>query len=93
MSFLMVKLQLSNRYQHEAKHFVNKNKTNLDAIKKTLRLFLQNPSHPSLKMEKLKGSLYWTIRISLSNRIFFIWIDKKTALLIDIGQHDKYRKF
>jgi len=44
-------------------------------------------------MEKLKGSLYWTIRISLSNRIFFIWIDKKTALLIDIGPHDKYRKF
>lgn len=89
----MIKLQLSNRYQHESKYFTKNNKRNLDAVKKTLRLFMQNPSHPSLKMEKLKGSIYWTIRISLSNRIFFIWIDQKTALLVDIGHHDKYRKF
>lgn len=54
---------------------------------------MNNPNHPSLNLEKLKGSDYWTIRIDKGNRIFFKWIDKTEALFIDIGKHDKYRKY
>lgn len=71
-------------------------KNNLDLLNKTIKtitLFVKNPKHPSLKLEKLKGSSSWTIRIDKGNRIFLTWIDKTTALFIDIGSHDKYRKY
>lgn len=60
---------------------------------KAISLFVLNPKHTSLNFEKLKGSEVWTIRIDKSNRIFFYWIDDFTALFIDIGKHDKYRKY
>ncbi|MEK7573815.1 MAG: plasmid stabilization protein [Patescibacteria group bacterium] len=60
---------------------------------KTLSILAKNPKHPSLKLEKLKGSRVWTIRIDKGNRIFLFWVDLRTALLIDIGKHDKYRKY
>jgi len=56
-------------------------------------MFISNPAHPGLKLEKLRGTKIWTIRIDKGNRIFLTWIDKSTALFIDIGQHDKYRKY
>ncbi len=71
-------------------------KNNLDLLNKTIKavsLFVKNPKHPSLNLEKLKGSSFWTIRIDRGNRIFFSWINKTTALFIDIGKHDKYRKY
>ena len=71
-------------------------KNNLEALDKTIKaisLFVKNPKHPSLNLEKLKGSQFWTIRIDKGNRIFFIWKDKETALFIDIGKHDKYRRY
>jgi len=88
-----MQIKLSERYYRALKKFVKNNKTNADNIKKALKLFKENPKHPSLKLEKLKGSRVWTIRIDKGNRIFLFWIDKSTALLIDIGKHDKYRRY
>ena len=71
-------------------------KSNPGLLNKTIKavsLFVRNPKHPGLKLEKLKGSSFWTIRIDRGNRIFLSWIDKKSALLIDIGKHDKYRRY
>ena len=71
-------------------------KNNLDLLNKTIKavsLFVKNPKHPSLNLEKLKGSTVWTIRIDKGNRIFCKWIDESTAIFIDIGEHDKYRKY
>ena len=89
----MITIQYSPKYLSARKRFL---KNNFDLLNKTLKaisLFISNPIHPSLNLEKLKGSKIWTIRIDRGNRIFFSWIDKKTALFIDIGPHDKYRKY
>lgn len=86
-------IKLSTGYLRALKAFVKGNKNNLEATKKAIRIFKVNLNHPSLNLEKLKGSRVWTIRIDKGNRIFFYWIDKSTALFIDIGKHDKYRKY
>ena len=89
----MINIQYSSRYLSSRKKFLS---NNLDLLNKTIKaisLFVKNPRHPSLNLEKLKGSYIWTIRIDKGNRIFFSWIDKTTALFLDIGKHDKYRRY
>lgn len=89
----MIIILKTSRYERERNKFVKKNAKRANALIKTLHYFAYNPTHPSLNLEKLGGSEIWTIRIDKSNRIFLSWIDKKTAILIDIGKHDKYRKY
>ena len=88
-----MQIKLSASYYRALKSFVKNNKRNAENIKKALKLLRESPHHPSLNLEKLKGSQIWTIRIDKGNRIFFFHVDSKIALLIDIGKHDKYRKY
>jgi mRNA-degrading endonuclease RelE of RelBE toxin-antitoxin system len=83
----------SSQYNRQLAKFVKGSKNNAESVKKATKFFVQNPRHPGLNTEKLKGSETWTIRIDKGNRIFFVWIDKTTVLFIDIGEHDKYRKY
>jgi mRNA-degrading endonuclease RelE of RelBE toxin-antitoxin system len=89
----MVQLQYSPKYLSSRKKFLKNNPNLLVKTTKAISLFVKNPEHPGLNLEKLKGSEYWTIRIDKGNRIFFYWINESTVILIDIGKHDKYRKY
>lgn len=84
---------LSASYFRALKKFVKNNRRNAESIKKSEKLFKENPRHPSLHLEKLVGTKVYSIRIDKGNRIFFYWIDKFTTLFIDIGKHDKYRRY
>lgn len=86
-------IRLSANYVRSLKKFVKDSGNNSEKAKKAITLFRNNPQYPSLKIEKLKGSRVWTIRIDKGNRIFFYWVDEETALFIDIGKHDKYRRY
>lgn len=86
-------IRLTKGYFRALERFVKNNPIHVQNIKKALNLFQKNPKYPGLNLEKLKGSQYWTIRIDKGNRIFFTWIDKTTVLFIDIGKHDKYKKY
>lgn len=87
----MITIHRTSKYERERNKFIKNNLKNANALVKTLNKFSHNPAHPSLKLEKLDGTKVWTIRIDRGSRIFFSWIDKTTALFIDIGKHDKYR--
>ena len=89
----MINILNSPRYERERDKFVKNNPENANALIKTLDKFSNNPSYPSLNLEKLGGTKIWTIRINKGNRIFFSWINESTALFIDIGKHDKYRRY
>ena len=89
----MMVLQFSKKYQTELEKYIKGNRKKFDVVKKTLYLFVLNQSHPSLHVEKLKGSTCWTMRLNSGDRIFFLWINKTTVLFVDIGPHDKYRKY
>lgn len=89
----MINIQYSSNYLSSRAKFLKNNSGLLNKTIKAISLFVKNPKHPSLKLEKLKGSPVWTIRIDKGNRFFFTWIDKSTTLFIDIGKHDKYRRY
>lgn len=90
---MLLHIQIENKFDRARKKFTKNNPQNAQSLKKTLVLFRNNPKHPGLNLEKLKGNNIWTIRIDKGNRIFFIWIDKNTVLFLDIGEHDKYRRY
>ena len=86
-------IEYSPRYLFARKKFLRNSPQLLKKVIKTIRKFKKNPNHPSLNLEKLGVSKVWTLRIDKSNRIFFMWGNKLTAIFIDIGSHDKYRKY
>lgn len=89
----MTRIEYSPRYLVSRKKFLKNNSKLIKSTIKAISLFVTNPEHTSLNLEKLKGTKIWTIRIDKGNRIFFYWIADSTALFIDIGKHDKYRKY
>lgn len=94
MSSLKIKLEYSQYFLSERKKYIKNNRDRFEDYKKAVTLFLLNPVHPGLKIEKLTNARgVYTIRLNKSDRIFFIWKEENTALFIDIGKHDKYRKY
>ncbi|EKD85309.1 MAG: hypothetical protein ACD_38C00047G0018 [uncultured bacterium] len=89
----MIATSYSPKYLTERKKFLKNNTKLADKTIKTIFLFVKNPQHPSLNLEKLKGTKIWTLRVDQGNRIFFYWIEDSKALFIDIGKHDKYREY
>lgn len=89
----MITISYSPSYLAARKKFLKNNRKLTDKAIKAISLFVKNPQHPSLNLEKLRGTKIWTVRIDQGNRIFFYWIKESEALFIDIGKHDKYRKY
>lgn len=94
MPFLKIKLEYSKYFISKRKKYVKNNRQRFDDYKKAVTLFVTNPNHPSLHLEKLQNTRgVYTIRLSKGDRIFFVWKEENTALFIDIGKHDKYRRY
>jgi addiction module RelE/StbE family toxin len=62
-------------------------------IQKQLKIFKENPKHPSLHTHKLKGNLSNTWSISTEGNVRFIYtiVDNK-AIFFKIGSHDEVYK-
>lgn len=86
----MYKIYKAARFIEAYKKFVKKNPQRAEALIKSLKRFRENPNHPGLHVEKLKAIKYWSMRVDLSNRIFFIK-NKNDIILTDLGPHDKYK--
>ena len=72
------------------------NKLELDLQKEVLekiQLFKKTENHKSLKTHKLHGRLRgrYGFSVNYKYRIIFEYIDKKTAVLLTIGDHDIYK--
>lgn len=94
MSFPKIKLEYFQHFLRERKKYLKNNPGRFAEYKKAISLFLLNPAHPSLNLEKLTNTKeVYTIRLNRSDRVFFVWKEATTALFIDIGKHDKYRKY
>lgn len=88
----MVQIKLTKSFNKLHLKYTKHNKSKTLAVEKALTLFVNNPSHPSLNVEKLTHTNTWSMRLNRSDRIFFTWINNETALLLEIGPHDMYRK-
>lgn len=60
---------------------------------KTIKIFRNDPFHPSLRLHKLSGKFadYWSISVDMKYRIIFR-MKNGTAILFTIGTHAIYGK-
>ena len=56
-------------------------------IAKQLELLRTNVNHPSLRLHKLSGGLFWSISIDKSVRILII-LEKEWIYVYHIGKHE-----
>ncbi len=62
-----------------------------DKADEKLKLFVESPKHPSLRVKKMQGFNIWEARISKGYRFTFE-IQEEFCLLRRIGGHDILRK-
>lgn len=63
-----------------------------DEAREKIDLFKISSNHKQLRVHALKGSLaeYMSFSVNYRYRIVFTFIDKKTVVLLAIGDHDIY---
>ncbi len=89
----MPSIRLTPRFESARIKFVRRNKKLSQHVQDVLICFAKNPQHPSLHLEKLAGTPYWSVRIDQGNRLFFVWSDTgDTAIFFLVGPHDMYKR-
>jgi addiction module RelE/StbE family toxin len=86
----MIKLVWNKRFEKSLKRYIKKNPGKESIIVEKLLLFSDEPFAPILRNHKLSGKLknLRAIVIESDCRVVFKYIDKKTAMLINIGSHE-----
>lgn len=71
--------------QHCKLDFIVKRK-----LQKQESLFLKNPFHPSLHVEKLepRQRAIWSFRVDKKYRVLFRFLEENHVVLLTIGPHD-----
>ncbi len=77
------------RTSHFKRCFKKLSSENQNRVDAAIRMFAENPYHPSLQTSKLspKSKGMWYIRASRSLRITFTW-DEENVMLRTVGTHD-----
>lgn len=88
----MKKIAFGPDFQKKLKKLVRQDNTLSKRIQKQLRLFEQNPRHPSLRLHKLKGNLQNTWSLSVDRGFRLLFIEDENYYFFDMGEHkDIYR--
>lgn len=88
----MYNIVFTESYFKRAQKFFKKHPEVLPQYEKTLKLLELNPTHPSLRLHKLKGRLseLFSVSINITYRITIILIKKDNKIIpVDIGKHDE----
>ena len=63
-----------------------------EATYEKLVLYRDNPSHPSLRIKRMRGTdRFWEMSVTMNHRVTFE-VDENRVLLRRIGTHDVLRK-
>ena len=88
----MYNIVFTESYIKRAKKFFKKHPEVLPQYEKTLKLLELNPTHPTLRLHKLKGRLseLFSVSINITYRITIIFLIEDNRIVpVDIGKHDK----
>ncbi|WP_276880765.1 type II toxin-antitoxin system YafQ family toxin [Anaerococcus tetradius] len=76
------------------KHYKKLSDTEKIQMKKKLKFFVENPTHPSLRTKKIQGTDgIWESSVNMDIRIIWFYENNKLIFLLDIGHHDILDKF
>lgn len=79
-------------YNKRARKFFKKHPELQSQYQKTLELLELDPTHPSLRLHRLKGRLsdLYSVSINISYRITIEFvIEGEAILLVSVGKHDQ----
>lgn len=82
-----MELRFTTSFETEYKKIIKGNDPLKRKIKKQLELLHANVNHPSLRLHKLAGGLYWSVSIDKSVRVLII-IEKDWIAIYHIGKHE-----
>ena len=88
----MFSIVFTESYIKRAKKFFKKHPEVLPQYEKTLKLLELNPTHPSLRLHKLKRRLseLFSVSINITYRITIIFLIENNRIVpVDIGKHDE----
>jgi len=85
-----MRIFLSQNFLKKYKKITRRNIKLKEKISKKIFVFKMNPTHPSLKLHRLKGKMVddWSIAVEGDLRIIFTYIDEG-ILLVDLGKHEE----
>ena len=88
----MAELLYTESYIRRAKKFIKSHPNLIEPYQKTLKLPESNPSHPSLRLHKLRGKLsgLYSVSINITYRISLEFqIQNDTIIPVSVGTHDE----
>lgn len=76
------------------KHYKKLSNIEQKQFKNRLSQFVENPTHPSLRSKKIKGSDgIWEFSVNMDIRVIWFYHNEEIIFLLDIGHHDILNKF
>lgn len=76
------------------KHYKKLSEVEKRQTKSKIKLFIEDPTHPSLRTKKIQGTdNIWESSINMDIRIIWFFEGKELIFLLDIGHHDILNKF
>lgn len=76
------------------KHYKKLSDIEKKQTKKKLKIFIENPTHPSLRTKKIQGvDDLWETSVNMDIRIIWFYENNELIFLLDIGHHDILDKF
>ena len=76
------------------KHFRKLSAQEKNQLKIKLKLLAENPSHPSLRTKRIKGtSDLFECSVNMDIRIIWFYEGDKMIILVDVGHHDILKQF
>ena len=88
-----MEILFASNVKKELERLKNKQPKLADKVQAQIKVFIENPKHPSLRLHKLKGRLNnsWSISITGGYRLLYYVQDNK-VVFYDLGTHDQVYK-
>jgi addiction module RelE/StbE family toxin len=81
----------TNRFQ---KHYKTLSIQEKNQVQKKLELLSTNPSHPSLRTKRIRGTdTLYECSVNMDIRIIWYYEGNVMIILVDIGHHDILKQF
>ena len=87
----MLQITFTERFQ---KHYSKLSAPEKQQFKNKLRLFAENPLHPSLRTKRIQGTDdLFEFNVNMDIRVIWYYEEETLVVLIDIGHHDLLRNY
>ena len=87
----MLKITFTDRFK---KHYGELSSVEKRQFKNKLKLFVESPLHPSLRVKRIQGTdNLFEFSVNMDIRVIWFYEEESLVALIDIGHHDILKKY